>query len=185
MRDTFAVRSATPLWAAMMRELLKHDHPIEPVKENEKLKRREVCAETGLLASVRSNSKINELFLKGTEPKQDSASWLGDDGTLLLPNEYAAWCASSNNTQGARVRAEARITNPIANARYEIDPVLPLAQQMIELTATLGRDVRWSVNDVPQLPRDDGRVFWQLAPGEWRVRATNSSLSAEETIFVE
>src|SRR5213592_4441000 len=30
MRDTFAVRSASPLWAAMMHELLRSDHPPDP-----------------------------------------------------------------------------------------------------------------------------------------------------------
>src|SRR5439155_21462548 len=44
MRDTFAVRSATPLWATMMHELLRSDHPLDPPKENEGLTRREICA---------------------------------------------------------------------------------------------------------------------------------------------
>jgi penicillin-binding protein 1C len=185
MRDTFAVGSATPLWAAMMHELLRRDHPLDPPQENERLVRREICAETGLLPSVHTSSRRNELFLKGTEPKQDSADWFSDDGKLLLPNEYAAWCASSNNMRGVRVRAEPRITNPVANACYEIDPVLPRSQQMIELTATLGQNVKWYVNGAPQLPQGDGRIFWQLTPGEWKLRATSPSGIAEETIFVE
>jgi penicillin-binding protein 1C len=185
MRDTFAVRSATPLWAAMMHELLRRDHPLDPVEENEKLVRREVCAETGLLPSSHTVAKTNELFLAGTEPKESSADWFSGDGKLLLPNEYANWCASSNNTRNAQVRPEPRITNPIANAHYEIDPVLPRSQQMVELTATLGNNARWFVNGAPQLPQPDGRFFWQLAPGEWKLRAASSSGSTEETIFVE
>src|ERR1051325_4492818 len=35
MRDTFAVRAATPLWAAVMQELLRHDHPLAPPIEDE------------------------------------------------------------------------------------------------------------------------------------------------------
>jgi hypothetical protein len=42
--------------------------------------------------------------LKGTEPQQDSASWYSDEGKLLLPGEYAAWCSSSDNTLGAAVK---------------------------------------------------------------------------------
>jgi hypothetical protein len=83
------------------------------------------------------------------------------------------------------VRLDARITNPVANARYEIDLALPRAQQMIELTATLGGDVQWFVNDAPQLPQRDGRFFWQLAPGEWKLRAVAHTGIAEENIFVE
>src|SRR5204863_5008928 len=133
MRDTFAVRSASPLWAAMMHELLRSDHPLDPPQENERLIRHEICAETGLLPSRFTRSTINELFLKGTEPTEDSANWSSPDGKLLLPGEYAGWCASANNTRGAQVRPDPRITNPVANAHYQIDPVLPRSQQMIEL----------------------------------------------------
>jgi hypothetical protein len=28
-----------------------------------------------------------------TEPQQDSASWYSDEGKLLLPGEFAAWCS--------------------------------------------------------------------------------------------
>jgi penicillin-binding protein 1C len=185
MRDTFAVRSASPLWAAMMHELLRRDHPLDPPQENGQLVRREICAETGLLPSRFTRSTINELFLKGTEPTEDSTNWFSPDGKLLLPSEYAGWCASANNTRGAQVRPDPRITNPIANARYEIDPVLPRSQQMIELTASLGHGVQWFVNDMPQLPRHDGRFFWQLAPGQWNVRAVSRIGTSEETITVE
>ncbi len=59
MRDTFAIRSATPLWAAMMHEMLRRDRPLDPPAESERLVRREICAETGLLASrrVRQNKR--------------------------------------------------------------------------------------------------------------------------------
>lgn len=185
MRDTFAVRSATPLWAAMMHELLRRDRPLDPPEESERLVRREICAETGLLASHFSPSKMSELFLKGTEPKEHSANWFDDDGKLLLPAEYAGWCASSNNTRGARAQPKAGITNPVANARYEIDPVLPRSQQMIELTATLGDRVQWFVNGTQIAPQSDGRFFWEVALGQWKIRAVSPGGSAEETIFIE
>jgi penicillin-binding protein 1C len=184
MRDTFAVRSATPLWAAMMHDLLQHDHPLAPPEESESIVRRDICADTGLLPSTHS-MRLNEIFLKGTEPTQDSSGWFSVDGKLLLPNGYANWCASGNNTRGARVLREPRITNPIANARYEIDRALPSSQQMIELTATLGDNVQWFVNGAPQFPQADGRFFWQLAPGEWKLRAASPNGSVEETIFVD
>ena len=185
MHDTFAVRAATPLWAAMMRELLRRDRPLDPPVENGNLVRREICAETGLRPSRFTTSTMEEWFLKGTEPAEDSAAWYSADGKMLLPDQYAGWCASNNNTRGARVRAQARITNPAANAHYALDSALPSSQQMIELTATFGSDVQWFVNDAPQSPRNDGRVFWQLAPGDWKVRAVSRIGAVEETIFVE
>ena len=90
MRDTFAVRTATPLWATMMHDLLRRDRALEPPAENERLVRREICAETGLLPSPRSVVKVSEVFLTGTEPKENSSAWFSDDGRLLLPNEYAS-----------------------------------------------------------------------------------------------
>jgi penicillin-binding protein 1C len=185
MRDTFAVRSATPLWAAMMHELLQHDEPLDPPQETARLVRRGVCAATGFLPAAQTDATVNELFLAGTEPKESCANWISEDEKLLLPDEYAIWCASANNTRGARVRAQPRITNPVANARYEIDPLLPRSQQMVELTATLGNDAKWFVNGAPQLAQPDGRFFWRLAPGTWKLRAAGSGGSAEETIFVE
>jgi penicillin-binding protein 1C len=185
MRDTFAVRAATPLWAAIMQELLRRDHPLDPPVENEKLARREICKTTGLLPSRFTPAKMSESFLAGTEPREDSKDYFTADGRLLLPNEYSRWCASRDNTIGARVRSEARITNPPTNARYEIDPVLPRSQQMVELTSGLAGDVKWFVNGALVSPRNDGRFFWQLAPGNWKVRAVSRTAVTEEEISVE
>jgi penicillin-binding protein 1C len=128
MRDTLAVRSAAPLWASVMHELLRNDHPLNPPSAD--LVRREICVTTGLLPSRFSAGKTTKLFLKGTEPQQDCASWFSEKGQLLLPGEYAMWCASRDNGLGAAVVPEPRITNPLPNSKYEIDPVLPRAQRV-------------------------------------------------------
>jgi penicillin-binding protein 1C len=185
MRDTFAVRAATPLWAAVMQELLRRDHALDPPMENERLVRREICQATGLLPSRFSPAKLSELFLAGTEPREDSTYYFASDGKLLLPDAYSRWCASRDNTIGAHVRSDFRITSPPPNAHYEIDPVLPSSQQMVELTAAAASDVEWFVNNERISPQHDSRFFWQLAPGEWRVRAVSRVGTAEETITVE
>ncbi len=185
MRDTFAVRAATPLWAAMMQELLRHDYPLEPPVETERLVRREICKATGLLPSDFSPAKLSELFLAGTEPRENSADYFASDGKLLLPDAYSRWCASRDNTIAAHVQSDVRITSPPPNAHYAIDPVLPPSQQMVELTAAAASDVEWFVNNERVLPQQDSRFFWQLAPGEWNVRAVSRVGTAEETITVE
>jgi penicillin-binding protein 1C len=185
MHDTFAVRAATPLWAAVMQELLRRDHPLDSPVENEKLVRREICKATGLLPSRFSPAKLSELFLAGTEPRDDSSDYFAADGKLLLPDAYARWCASRDNTIGAHVRADFRITSPPANAHYQIDPVLPSSQQMVELSTALADDVQWFVNGEQISARQDARFFWQLAPGEWTVRAVSRFGTAQETITVE
>ncbi|HJT81417.1 MAG TPA: penicillin-binding protein 1C [Chthoniobacterales bacterium] len=185
MRDTLAVRSATPLWASIIRELLAADHPLESPTENNRLVRREICPDTGLLPSRLSRPPISEWFLKGTEPLEDSKEWFASDGKLVLPEEYAAWCKTSNNQIGARAVSSARIVNPIANARYTIDRDLPRTQQMVEFTTNFGAEVQWYVNGQLQMARPDGRVFWQLQSGEWKLRAVGPRGTAEQTISVE
>jgi penicillin-binding protein 1C len=185
MRDTLAIRAATPLWAAVMQELLRRDHPLDPPVENETLVRREICGATGLLPSRFSQAKLSELFLAGTEPREDSADYFASDGKLLLPDAYSRWCASRDNTIGAHVRSDFRITSPPSNAHYEIDPVLPPSQQMVEFTAAAVDDVKWFVNEAQISPQHDGRFFWQLTPGEWNVRAVSRFGTAEEKITVE
>jgi penicillin-binding protein 1C len=185
MHDTFAVRAATPLWTAVMQELLRRDHPLDSPAEDDKLVRRDICRTTGLLPSRFSKATMSELFLAGTEPRENSADYFAGDGKLILPDAYARWCASSDNTIGARVRSDFRIMNPPPNARYQIDPVLPSSQQMVELTAACAGDVEWFVNGARILPQSDGRFFWQLAAGEWNVRAASHDRLAEEKIVVE
>jgi penicillin-binding protein 1C len=185
MRDTFAVRAATPLWAAIMQELLRRDHPIDPPVESKALLREKICKMTGRLPSRFSGATTNELFLAGTEPRDDSADYFANDAKLILPDTYARWCGSRDNTIGAHVRSDFRITSPPLNAHYQIDPVLPPSQQMVELTAACGSDVEWFVNGERIAPERDGRVFWQLATGDWNVRAISRGKVAEEKILVE
>lgn len=185
MRDTFAIRAATPLWAAIMQELLRHDHPLDPPRPDEKLLRTQICKTTGLLPSHFTAATMDELFLPGTEPRDDSANYFANDGKLILPDAYARWCASRDNTTGAHVRSDFRITSPPSNAHYQIDSVLPTSQQMVELTAACAGAVEWFVNSERVTPERDGRVFWQLAAGEWNVRAISRGKLAEQTITVE
>jgi membrane carboxypeptidase/penicillin-binding protein PbpC len=93
---------------------------------------------------------------------------------------------------GADERRSARTSDPIFaspvrrhHAHYEIDPVLPPSQQMVEFTAAVASDVEWFVNNERILPQHDGRFFWQLAPGKWNIRAVTRIGTAEETVTVE
>jgi penicillin-binding protein 1C len=178
-----AIRAAAPLWANVMNILLRTDHPLPPPPDT--LIRRDVCALTGYLPCPKSPATIPELFLPGTEPREDASQFFDSTGTLLLSPEYAEWCSSADNTIGARVRPAPRILSPRPGAHYVIDPVLPRDQQMVELTSTLSGNVRWSVNGQPVTPQADGRVFWKLEPGSWEIRAESATADISVPVTVE
>jgi penicillin-binding protein 1C len=178
-----AIRAAAPLWAAVMSLLLRTDHPLPPPPAS--LIRRDICALTGLLPCPKSPDTIPELFLPGTEPRQDASSFFSAAGALLLPPEYAAWCASSDNTLRAQVRPAPKILTPASGTHYVIDAILPRTQQMVELTSTIPGVVQWFVNNRPIPPQPDGRIFWQLEPGAWQIRATSPLADLSEPITVE
>lgn len=185
MRDTLAVRSASPLWANIVRQLLAQDDPVDPPPQSDALVRKTICADTGMLPSTFSGATRDELFLRGTEPQTSGASFFTSNGKPLLPAQYAAWCTSADNIRAAQVRPALAITNPRGNARYEIDPALPPSQQMIELTASVGDNVRWFVGETEQSPQRDGRYRWPLTAGMWNVRAVGSAGQAETSFTVE
>jgi hypothetical protein len=56
---------------------------------------------------------------------------------------------------------------------------------MVELTAACAGDVEWFVNGERVTPERDGRVFWQLAAGDWNVRAVSGNKLADARITVE
>jgi len=178
-----AIRAAAPLWATAMNLLLSGDHPLPPSPPT--LVRRDVCALTGFLPCPSSPTTVSELFLPGTEPREDASSFFSADGTLLLPPEYAAWCASSDNTLRAHVRPAPRILTPVPGAHYVIDAILPRAQQMVELTTTMPGNVQWFVNGRPVSPQPDGRIFWQLEHGAWQIKAVSPIAELSEPITVE
>lgn len=190
MDEAVAIHAAAPLWHALMEHLLRERHdPTVPTPEpGLRLVRREVCPVTGLRPSPEAGGPAGapEWFLAGTEPTASAADWFQRDPAvapdapprLRLPSEYAAWCASSQNRLNAFVPPAASgapllVVSPPENARYALDPELPAAQQMLELTANTPHpeQVRWTVNGQPIPAQPDGRTFWLLARGRWQIGA--------------
>lgn len=171
MKEALSIKAAAPLWAAIVDGLLPHDAPVELPVEKDRL----VHA-------------AGEWFLRGTESASD-ASLPVAQGHLLLPAEYAAWCASPYNTIGALYPAAERlaIVRPLNGAHYELDPALPRPQQKLELACTGGefRTVHWFVNDRELHTPPGGKTYWPLEAGEWRIRASADGHSHEVLVTVE
>ena len=61
---------------------------------------------------------------------------------------------------------------------------LPPSQQMVELTAgSRGGDMERFVNGARVVPAGDGRFFWQLAAGEWNLRAVSRENFTEQRLW--
>jgi penicillin-binding protein 1C len=150
MGQTLAVRAAAPLWASMARHLLAHgDTPLPD--SSEKLVKLDVASETGLLP--RPDEQImNEIFLPGTEPKLNASTMYAQAdgrGTLVLPPDYAAWCASPENRLGAIARSNKfDIVFPRDGAVFEWNPHLPAGQQTITPLSTTPL-CKWFLNGTP------------------------------------
>jgi len=174
MDHATSIASAAPLWRRMMDDLLQSDHPVP----ESKLPRTPVCSLSGLRPCAKSPSSIGELFLPGTEPKEKADDWFAPEGRPILPQEYAAWCASVDNHLGAIIRPIAEklaILFPRDGAVFVLDPSVSTTQQQVEFQSNGKDGVLWKVNGNPIVPRQDGRVLWQLKEGEWTVEAANTA----------
>ncbi len=176
MNELLAVRSTAPLWAAIMTALFERGDA--PVPEPHGLVKCEISALTGLLASP-GEARVTEWFLPGSEPTRDSSTMMRD-GRLVLPAEYAGWCASPQNFLGAVAESgNLRILFPKDGAVFLINSWLPAGQQTIPLTAS-EPDCDWRVNgrrvDTPRLP---------LRPGAWTITAGQGARTATASFTVE
>ena len=152
----------------------------------------EICTLSGLRA-VAGCPHMTEWFAPGAEP-QDSCDWHRADGSVVLPQEYAAWvesrdqdrasagttftasrgvaAATGYDTSDVEAARGFRITSPGDGDRYQIPPGVDRRYSTVALRATGAGDpasVRWIV---------DGSAWHRsrlaLTPGEHTILATTA-----------
>ncbi len=179
MGEMLSVRSAAPLWAAVMKSLYASgDAAVPELKEGPTLRNLAVAQESGRLPRA-GEKTVKEWFLAGTEPTTLAADTYRD-GVLYLPDEYAEWCAGPHNHLGAKVRTKGlEILFPKEGTVFEFNPNLPAGQQSLPLQAT-ATDCQWSVNghrlETPFLP---------LQRGQWHLSASAGGREASANFTVE
>jgi penicillin-binding protein 1C len=180
--EILAVRAAAPLWASMLRHLLAHgDTPLPVPTPSEKLLALDVAAETGLLPRP-GEPIVHEWFLPGTAPTESAASMyarIAGRDTLVLPPEYAPWCASPENRFGAVARNDTfDIVFPKEGATFALNPHLPAGQQALTPLST-SPTCEWFLNGrplaTPSIP---------LTRGDWTLtaRSGNEQRTARFTV---
>jgi len=179
MGELLAVRSAAPLWAAIMRSLYAAgDRPWPQLEESTSLHAVEIAAETGLLPRP-NEAVIREWFLPGTEPV-DQASALYVDGVLQLPPEYVAWCAGPQNRLGATAHTKAlKILFPKDGATFSYNPAMSKAQQMLPLQSSWP-ECEWFLNG-----KKIERPLIPLERGTWSISAQAGGQTAVANYVVE
>jgi penicillin-binding protein 1C len=179
MEEVLAVRSSAPLWAGVMGILRAHgDRPVPGPEATESLVPALVDGQTGLLPRP-GGPTIREWFLEGTVPTQSASTWF-DGETLVLPEEYAAWCAGPHNHLGARTRRqEPAILFPTDGAVFSASPAISINRQVIHARANTA-NVRWSLNGDP-LP--SGTI--PLVPGRHTLEAASVDGAASVVFVVE
>ena len=193
MDEVAAIAGPAPVWRAITDYLLSHgDTAVPATTASNRLKVREICSLTGLLPAAASPGKMREWFLSGTEPARTATDYLRlvDGRTqIVLPPEYAGWCASAQNAFGAVADgADAlKIVSPRANAKFKIDTTLPASQQALPLTARAptADPVRWTVDNRTVEPQPNNGYFWPLVAGRHRVEAFSSHGYAQASFDVE
>ena len=164
MGELLAVRSAAPLWAAVMKSLYAAgDRAWPEISETPILHSVDVAAETGLLTRP-GEPVVREWFLRGTEPVENAAA-LYVGGLLQLPPEYLAWCAGPHNGRGAAVRNKPlSILFPKDGATFSYDPRISKSQQMLPLQSSWP-ECEWFLNgrrlESPLVPLERGA--WSIS----------------------
>jgi len=183
MDSALAVRSAAPVWNAVVRHLLAHgDLPVPPIEASESLSPVLVAAETGLLPRP-GEPTVLEWFLAGSAPAESAASMyrpLGGKQILQLPGSYAGWCASSQNRIGATASNQRlEILFPCEGAVFTRTPSLPPSQQVLRPQSN-NPDCEWLANGekipVGGLP---------LSPGTFTLTAKSGTQQQTRSFRVE
>jgi hypothetical protein len=155
-----AVRSAAPLWAAMMMSLYAAgDRPWPKLGESASLYAKEIAAETGL-APRPNEPTVCEWFLPGTESVA-SASELYMDGILNLTAERLA----ENGAGAAAQNKVLKIVFPKDGATFSYNPAISKAQQMLPLQSS-SPECEWFLNG-----KKIERPLVPLERGTWTVSA--------------
>ncbi|MEI6279794.1 MAG: transglycosylase domain-containing protein, partial [Verrucomicrobiae bacterium] len=183
MNSALAVRSAAPVWNALVKFLLaRGDSPLPGLQESGEMESCLVAKESGLLPRP-GEPAIREWFLSGTAPKESASTLyrrIAEKETLILPKAYAGWCASPQNRLGAVAAAEGfAILFPKDGAVFSLNPSLPPNQQIL-IPQSTDPACEWFANGRKLDPAE-----LRLQPGEYTLTARSGGQERKSSFRVE
>lgn len=186
MDEVVSATGPAPIWREIVDLLLPGDGGVELKPEDKELERIEICGISGLRRGAISQDRLEEWFIGGTAPVENSDSFFAG-GKPLLPPEYALWCRSAHNYLEAKVGddLDLRVVNPLDGAIFLIDPDVPRDRQEISLLSVGGQrgTIRWEVNGRSVEPVESG-YFWQLESGKHEAKVVSGNQTAKVSFIV-
>lgn len=165
-----------------------------------------ICPVSGLLVSSHCASEVEEVFIKGREPKkycnvhklyyQEVNGNIRKKVFTVLDSEYKKWCRENNweipGKKWKQVSSDkkdiikmkkVKIIYPDNGDIFRVDPVLPEKYQRIELRAEIPEDaeyIEWFFNDkLLKKVRNNEPYRWELERGDYSIYAKVLLISGE------
>ena len=186
MLNTSGVDGAGPIWHDVMvsaTQATNHSWIVAPPG----LVSATVCSPTGELPGPDCPTKVEELFVAGTQPSQTEDYYQHDgDGRLVLnvPPEVRSWAtdaglalAQANGSSGSPGETLVRVVEPADGSVVYIAPELRSQQMVVRALASAPRSIALSlvlsVDGAPaaSLAGADGSFTWRLEPGRHTIEA--------------
>ncbi|MBN1273653.1 MAG: penicillin-binding protein 1C [Candidatus Aminicenantes bacterium] len=184
MRNISGITGCGPLFHDIMLLLEKNGPSLSFITPKD-IVRCSVCPKTGQKAGPLCPGSIEEIFIKGTEPRISCPLHQAQRGEqAFIPLSHSAW---------ARPQRQPRITFPADGDVFMIDPVLRKEYQTLILQASVPErysvnKVEWWINEEPAgISSYPFRFRWKLEPGSYiiNIRTLGSTVMESRPIRIK
>ena len=142
---------------------------------------------TGDLLTNHDHRGVREKFVADNIPPAESPEDYDANGRVQLSAEYGDWCASAENcvrneAAFAAGGPELRITSPLPDTNYLVDPDVPTSGR-IPLRAAGGKALVWQ-SDSLRCGEQDGRAYADAIDGEHRITVRDAETGQRAEIRI-
>jgi penicillin-binding protein 1C len=184
MREVSGVTGAAPIMHDVM-EYLRRCFGTTWFERPPGIVERAVQPLTGHLLSGSRAGTVNEKFVAGHLPREESPDDYDADGRVRLGSEYTDWASSADNQLRDRVVARAdqlQLVSPQPGSTFFIDPDVP-SSELVPLAATGSDRLVWE-SPTLKLREQAGRTFAVAVEGRHELVARDTASGRFVTTWV-
>jgi penicillin-binding protein 1C len=177
MRKVSGVMGAAPLWARIMLHLHERHEPQPLPQPN--LVKRPVCAISGRKPTIACPTVVQEYFYPEDLPEyEDRVDTVYetvnvDRSKINLPPQYDRWLAKQ--PQLISRAGSLKIVSPNHGDKFIFYPNSKEQKLEFKITGETNESVEWWLNDRKIATNKSNSLFWQLAPGSWKLEVIRGS----------